>query len=294
MKTGSWNVIRLAALMAALAAASSRANADTKPNPYDSIAVQNPFRLNPPPPLPDPNEVAKPPPPILATVEVTGIFNIFQKKQVCLEIVPAPGKPVVRTTLAEGERDDAVKVVAIDLDNNLVTIDNAGVVTNVALKTASKTAGAAPGQPGLLIPPGAGSVYAPPVGSPAYVGAAPNLNANTSGRGSPMVAGGTSPITTPTQPVNPFGANPNIYAPGGAVGFTPNAATTYNPGVNSSVNDFRTIPPRTIRQQTIPAETSAPIDPAVQYLNMLGHEAQARSKGIQNYPPTPPIPGLNQ
>src|SRR5205809_1155440 len=103
MKPGSLNVVRLAILLA-LAATLSRAGADTKLNPYEAIAARNPFHLKDPPPPPDPNEVAKGPPPVIPTVEVTGILNIFQKKQAFLEIVPSPGKPVVRVTLGEGEK----------------------------------------------------------------------------------------------------------------------------------------------------------------------------------------------
>ena len=70
--------------------------ADTKPNPYELIAERNPFRLKDPPPPPDPNATPPPPAAPLATVEVTGIFNMRTKKKVLLEIVPGPGKPAIK------------------------------------------------------------------------------------------------------------------------------------------------------------------------------------------------------
>jgi hypothetical protein len=283
MKMGSLNVVRRVVFLA-LVAAVSRADADTKVNPYEAIAARNPFHLKDPPPAPDPNDIPKGPPPVIPTVEVTGILNIFQKKQAFLEIVPSPGKPVVRVTLGEGEKGEAVEVVSIDLENNSVTLNNSGIVTNVALKTAAKSTGApTPGGPGLLIPPGANPAYVPPQAASVYSGAAPN--SNPSSRGNPMVVGGNSAATVPgATPVTTYGANPGIY--------TPAPPGSYNPGVNTSVNDLggaRQIPTRTIRQQTIQPD-GPPVDPAVQYINMAVQEQQAKSKNLP-FPPLPPIPG---
>src|SRR5262245_33655253 len=79
--------------------------ADAKVNPYEPIVERNPFGLKPPPP-PDPDAGKPPPPPPapLATVDLTGITSILSSKRALLEIVPGPGKPMIKPILAEGER----------------------------------------------------------------------------------------------------------------------------------------------------------------------------------------------
>jgi hypothetical protein len=285
MKTGSLNMSLWTGLGILLAALSCT-GADTKVNPYDTIAERNPFHLKDPPPLPDPNEAPKGPPPVIPTVEVTGIFNMFHKKQVFLEIVPAPGKPVVRVTLSEGEKGEAIEVVAIDLEKNEVVLNNSGVVTNVGLKTVKASAAipGAPGAPGLLIPPGANpNAYVPSAGA-AYPNAAlPNANANRGG----SVSAGALPIQN--SAANPY-ANPNpAYS---TPGFTPTTPTTgYNPNGNATANDFtKQIPSRNIRTQN--AQPDVPVDPAVQYINMAVQKQQAERAG-RPFPPLPPIPGLD-
>ncbi|MEY2407965.1 MAG: hypothetical protein QOF48_635 [Verrucomicrobiota bacterium] len=261
------------------------AMADTGANPYDTIAIRNPFHLSDPPPPPKIDDLNKLPPPLAATVEVTGILNIFQKKQAFLEIIPSPGKPVVRRTLGEGERDDAIEVVSIDLEKNEVTINNAGVVTNVALKLASKSSAPNPVAPGLLIPPGVNSAYVQPPGSVYNPVPNGNTSASAAGRANVMVAGGSAPASPNAAPINPYGANQG-YNPGANV-----PASTYNQGLNTSIGDLpRSIPPRTVRTQTTQPD-GAPIDPAVQYINMAVQKQQAERAG-KPFPPLPPIPGL--
>jgi len=290
MKTGSLKLGTLTGLAILFAGLSCTA-ADTKPNPYDSIAERNPFHLKDPPPPPDPNEVAKGPPPVIPTVEVTGIFNMFQKKQAFLEIIPAPGKPVVRVTLSEGEKGEAIEVVSIDIDKNEVVLNNSGVITNVGLKTVKASAGGgvpgapgAPGAPGLLIPPGPnGNAYVP---AAAYPGAAvPNASANLGGRGS--VSAGGLPVQSGAT-ASPYGLNPNpAYS---TPGYTPTTPTGYNPNGNANVSDFtKQIPSRQLRTQT--AQPDVPVDPAVQYINMAVQKQQAERAG-RAFPPLPPIPGF--
>ena len=288
MKLGSLNIVRLASLFSliTLLAGLSCAGADAKINPYESIAERNPFHLKDPPPPPDPNEVPKGPPPVIPSVEVTGIFNMFHKKQAFLEIIPAPGKPVVRVTLSEGEKGEAIEVVSIDLEKNEVVLNNSGIVTNVPLKTASKSTGPAPGIPGLLIPPGPNpaAAYVPP-NNTAY--GVPNVNA--SGRASPMIMGANPPAAAHA---NPYGANPAYSTPG----FTPTTPSGYNPGAfnpgSASASDFtKQIPPRQLRAQSTQPEV--PVDPAVQYINMAVQKRQVEATG-RPFPPLPPIPGLEQ
>src|SRR5215813_6311804 len=96
-----------------LAGACVSAWADVAKNPYESIVDRNPFALKPIPPPPDPTTNA-PPPPIVppAQVEVTGITTITGDKRALLEIIPGPGKPMIRPPpLGEGERVESVEVV---------------------------------------------------------------------------------------------------------------------------------------------------------------------------------------
>jgi hypothetical protein len=264
--------------------------------------------------------MAKPPPPPLATVEVTGVLNMprfdapgLTKKLVLLEIVPGPGKPPLKRTLQEGERDDTVEVLFIDVDNGEVKISNGGTITNIALKTPPKApagpAGAVQGvQPGFpIVPPNPTAGIVPTV-NPTL----PTPNAAYNNRGNVMVVGGAPATTTPTssgvlaKPYGAYGAgNPAAGAPG--YGATP----TYNTGSGVNVTGGgatvpggvnvsgggelpRAIPTRQIRTQ--PQSTAAPdathYDPAAQYLNMAIQKQQMESRG-RPMPPLPPIPGFD-
>lgn len=285
MKPGSLNL--LAAL--ALLAVATTVLAENKPNPYEAIAERNPFGLKPPPPPPDPNATANTPPPPLATVEVTGILSIFSKKKAILEIVPGPGKPALKQTLDEGERLDAIEVVAIDMEKNEVTINNGGTVTNVALKTPAKTAGPAPGGPVPIPPPAMHTAFAPPVNP-----AAANPYANVpSSRGAPMVAGGTPAGATAAAVPNQPGVS--TYT-GGAGAYVPHTQPgAYGSALTPTLTGGREVPPRTIRSATPQPvqQQGAQVDPAVQYINMAIQKQQAEQKG-RPFPPLPPVPGLDQ
>lgn len=185
--------------------------ADAKVNPYEPIVERNPFGLKPPPP-PDPDAGKPPPPPPapLATVDLTGITSILSSKRALLEIVPGPGKPMIKPILAEGERVESVEVVSINVEKNEVTIKNGNTVTNLTFKVAKAApAAAAPPVPGLVPKP------AVPVPQPqtSY------NNSQSSGRYNVMVAGGSgsaSPAAAPASGgVNPSAAN----LTGGTEGF---------------------------------------------------------------------------
>ena len=301
----------LLVLLLALVATISRANEDTKINPYESIAARNPFQLRDPPPQPNPEDFAKPPPAPLATVEVTGVMNMLSKKMVLLEIVPGPGKPPLKPTLQEGERVEAVEVLFIDVENGEVKINNGGTITNIALKTPPKQptgpAGPLPGvQPGfppqVLAPNTSAGVVRPTIDPTTGL-----PNSSPYNRGNVMVVGGAPAQATPTAP-SPI-AKPYYgtgAAPAGGVptyGATPyNAASGVNvtggaagapggSGVNvTGGNEFptRQIPTRPVRTQP-QALTS---DPAAQYLNMAIQKQQLESRGVR-MPPLPPIPGFD-
>jgi len=305
----------LVVVLVAFAATLSRADEDTKDtksNPYESIAVRNPFQLKDPPPPLDPNALVQAPPPPLATVEVTGVLNMLSKKLALLEIVPGPGKPPIKPTLTEGERVESVEVLFIDVDEGIVKINNGGVITNIALKVAKPSTG--PGVPGLhpgipqpgLANPTAGIV--PQVVNP--IAGSPNAGTYNNSRGNVMVVGGAGPTATPTAAGVP-GAIARPYGAYGAAPTVPGTTPTYNAGgvnvsgggatVPGGVNVSgggelpRQIPTRPIRGAQ-PQGTTSPEqvrnDPAPQYINMAIQKQQMESRG-RPMPPLPIIPGFD-
>jgi hypothetical protein len=131
-------------------------------NPFAGIVDGNPFRLKPePPPAPEPTAPIAPPAP-LATVEVTGITDILNSRRALLEIVPGPGKPMLKPILGEGERVESVEVVSINVARGEVMVRNGTVLTNLALKVAKAPAATPPtekvlgGQTQPLAPSNAG------------------------------------------------------------------------------------------------------------------------------------------
>ena len=113
-------------------------------NPFACIVDGNPFRLKPePPPVPEPLPPPAPPAP-LATVEVTGITDILNSRRALLEIVPGPGKPMLKPILGEGERVESVEVVSINVERGEVMVRNGTVLTNLTLKVAKAPAATPP------------------------------------------------------------------------------------------------------------------------------------------------------
>ena len=101
-------------------------------NPYEWILERNPFGLRPPPAVEQIPQPVVPPAP-LATVEVSGILSVLSSPRALLEIVPGPGKPMLKPILGVGERVDAVEVVSISIERGEVVLRNGNVVTNVPL-----------------------------------------------------------------------------------------------------------------------------------------------------------------
>lgn len=105
-------------------------------NPFLEIVDRNPFSLRPPPVVEVepvlPTQPVVPP----AIVEVTGITSILAQPRALLEIVPGPGKPMLKPILGVGERMESIEVISIDVAKAEVVIRNGLLVTNVPLKVA--------------------------------------------------------------------------------------------------------------------------------------------------------------
>jgi len=116
-------------------------------NPYEWIVERNPFSLrSPPSAVVQPPEPPLPPAP-LATVEVAGIVTVLSSPRALLEIVPGPGKPMLKPVLGVGERVDTVEVVSISIERGEVVLRNGNVTTNVPLRMAKARLPAAPSGP---------------------------------------------------------------------------------------------------------------------------------------------------
>lgn len=232
VRTGRWSALTLTVdclvVGAMIAGGAGVASADTDLARYNSIIERNPFGLKPPPPPPDPAASQPPPPPVqLATVKLTGILSVLSSRRACLEIIPGPGKQLLKPVLSEGEKVESVEVVSIDIDKNQVVIKNGPVTTNLTFEVVKSSAPTPPpgGQvPGIVppvLPPGGGAVVPPPQA------AAFNYSQPNRGRSGSIMAGGAP-----------------SYEP----------AATSNPGVNPAASSaaaasagFRSIPSRTMR-----------------------------------------------
>src|ERR1043166_7940259 len=159
--SGSKQGLRFLVWTVVLASASLQSWGDEKSNPYDVIVDRNPFALKPPPPPLDPNATPVVPPAPPATVELTGITSILSSKRALFEIIPGPGKQMIKPILAEGERVESVEVVSIDVEKNEVTIKNGTIVTNLTFKVAKATP-SGPLPPGAIVAPAMPSVIAQP------------------------------------------------------------------------------------------------------------------------------------
>ncbi len=180
-------------------AACATLRADIDPVRFQSIVDRNPFGLQPLPPPVTKENVPPPPPVQLATIKLTGITSMLAIRKACLEIIPAPGKAMLKPILSEGEKIDSVEVLTIDVERNQVLVRNGPVTTNLTFEVAKSTPVAPVGAgPGPGVPPGGSVGVAPPVHpSPAtHPGPAP-------GRSGVMIAGGSSYATPGGAPAAP-------------------------------------------------------------------------------------------
>ena len=256
--------------------------ADVKLNPYDPIVERNPFGLKPPPPPEDPSSKIPPAPPAPpATVELTGITTIFSSKKALLEIIPGPGKPMIRRIAVEGERFDSIEVVSIDVDKNQVVVKNGSLITNLTFKVAKSTPG--PATPGAVPLPIPGIV--PP---PAPFQTTHNYNQNNSGSGrkSVMVSGGNN-----AQPHGGFQGNSapgNVNPAYGGLNNSPGVGSVPTLGGGVENSGFRSIPSRNIRSanpQAVPR-----LSPEEQVLQIEQNEVLNKIRYNQGGPLVPPLP----
>lgn len=118
--------------MAALASPTSSAN------PYHEITERNVFGLRPP----QPSRVESPPTP-LPKIVLTGITTILGNKRALLKVqYPAqPPEPAKEESciLAEGQREGAIEVLAINAKTEHVKVDNSGTVSVITFEKAVPT-----------------------------------------------------------------------------------------------------------------------------------------------------------
>lgn len=132
----AWSGIGFVAAALFCLGAPLQAVAGVKVNPYEWIVERNPFSLKPQLATVEQPLAPVAPPAPLATVEVAGITSILSSLRALLEIVPGPGKPMLKPILGVGERVDTVEVVSISIERGEVVLRNGNVITNVPLRMA--------------------------------------------------------------------------------------------------------------------------------------------------------------
>jgi hypothetical protein len=132
----------------ALSAISRADDALPADNPYGAIVKRNIFGLNPIPPPPAVQTPDGPPPP---KITLTGITTLFDKPEALYKVagVRRDGKPPQDESyiFTEGESEDDVEVMSIDVKKNSVTFSNHGVTQEIELTAGQASSGAAPSQP---------------------------------------------------------------------------------------------------------------------------------------------------
>jgi len=163
--------------------------------PYATIVARNIFGLVPVPPPPPPAEpLADPPPKITAN----GIMTVFGDLQALFK-VSEPGKggqPAKDQSymLSEGQRQDDIEVIKIDVKAATITFNNHGTQQEIPLETAKDS-----GPSGGISTPGAAG---PPPGGGGFNPAIPRFRARPG-----MPPGGLPPVGNPFQP---SGNNPGL------------------------------------------------------------------------------------
>ena len=118
------------------------AAADDADNPYSPIAVRNVFDIKPPPTT-NPADAKPPDPP--EKITLNGFMTIFGDTQALFKVaVPgARGQPAkdVDYILSEGQAQDEIEVIKIDMKSGMVTFNNHGVTQEIALASPSAGGG---------------------------------------------------------------------------------------------------------------------------------------------------------
>ncbi len=239
---------------------SAMANADL--GPFEAIVKRNPFGLNPPKPVEPP---PPPPPPPKSDVTLTGITSLIGgRPKAYLMTKDAKGTPEYHT-LAINERSGSLEVLSIDSETGTVKIRNGSLESVLNFKdNGNKTAAVAPppGAPGQPRPGGPPGVPTP-VNVPAPNTGSPNAPANTSVQlGAPGQGGDGGNgrlLVLPTRTMRTSGSD--------------------SPDQNNVTVPH---PP----QANLSAEESAVI---------MAITKEAKKTEIQsgNFPPLPPVPGID-
>ena len=222
-------------------------------SPFQVILDRNPFGLRPP----LTNVVVVTPtsaPPAQVTVNLSGITDIGGKKKAWM-VIPAGGTRTNTTSLSMAVGDpevEGVKVEHIDIRQGVVQIRQHGIPTTLDFQTH-------------------GLAYSGPVAVKAPVAGRP----------------GRVPVPRQARPGVP---TPNPAVRTAVTGGNPSALLNVPGGGASALSggNRQVIPARAIRTQP---ENTAPVDPAVQAIQMKVQQLRAQQEGIP-FPPLPPIPGL--
>lgn len=178
LRKASWKMLAGAAGWLLAAGLASRAEVEN--NPYRVISERNAFGIRPPPPPPEPQkppEVPKPPP----NVALTGFSDFGEGKTAYFIVNSTTGKPAEYLALGEGQEQNDIAVLQIDIEAETVRVRVNGAETTLNYRDHGNKAGA-PAVPG-----------AAPGGAPAQRGATPFTP--------PAPAGGTPSATTGGGPV---------------------------------------------------------------------------------------------
>ncbi len=248
------------ASLAMLAGVAHAAVTDVTESPYKVILTRNAFSLKPPPPPPPIVEADPGPPP---NVKLTGIISLTLPKKAMFKLEPAKGEPIY-LTVNEGEHSDGALLKVLEIDEQLGTVK---ITMNGAThlldfeKNGIKNAAAplAPAKPaGLQTIPG----MAQPGGVPSV----------------PSAGGGT-----PVQFNSPRSITPSI------------------PGQPATPSSLQSIPTRSLRVQ--PTQPQSQLGPAVPdqpltleqsvILKKLDETVNQDKINKKQYPPSPPVPGID-
>jgi len=264
-RCGGW----LACLGLAAAVLSAQANADL--GPYEVIVKKNIFGLNPPPP---PQTNAPPPPPVTTDITLTGITTLDGVPRAHLMAKDPSGK-LEPLNLEVGARSGGLQVLDIDEVARTVKVRNGMREVVLNFKDHGAKASAAPAPPAPGQPGGPGGPPRPP-GSPPII--APGANQPTTSMISPGAT--TLPAGSPANVT--LGANPVA-------------------GTSGTGTLLREMPTRSVRGSYQPQTTTVPHPPqanltAEQSAVIMAVTKEVNAAEIQkgNFPPLPPIPGVDQ
>ena len=287
----------------ALAGFTLAGHAEIKENPYQIIIDRNPFGLRPiPPPVETKKEEPVPPAP-LPDIKLTGITDLLGQPQVMLQVenkqAKSPAEKFSFPTLAQGETEGGITVLAIDMNNMTARIKNGENEATLDFKKdgvkpgAGAVASAAVPHPGAPVPALAhpGAVPQPPVS-----GIAPNQAAANNGTGrSAIVSGGSQPAGAvgasgvanygglPPRPLRTDSpANSSLIMAGGGQTYNPNPQPTVShPTMSREEAEARIEAARRMLQEKQAAGQVVPHSPNILPPTSLG---RALNGGI----PAPP------